>query len=112
MMAKRKLNSPDEGSGPTFEQALAELEAVVEAMEEEQLPLEDLVSHYEKGSALLKRCESVLKSARDRLELITLRNQSENALDSNATTPHSATPPTEATELPDDIDDDDDIRLF
>jgi exodeoxyribonuclease VII small subunit len=112
MMARRKV-SPDEASdAPTFEDALAELEAVVEAMEEEQLPLEDLVSHYEKGSALLKRCESVLKSARDRLELITLRNQSENALDSRATTLHAAATPPEATELPDDTDDDDDIRLF
>lgn len=101
-----------DAANPSFEEALAELEAVVEAMEEEQLPLEDLVSHYEKGSALLKRCESVLKSARERLELITLRNQAENALDSGATTLHAAATPPEATELTDDTDDDDDIRLF
>lgn len=112
MMAKKKVNESDSESAPSFEEALAELESVVEAMEEEQLPLEDLVSHYEKGSALLKRCESVLKSARDRLELITLRNQGENALDSGATTPHAAATPPGATELPDDTDDDDDIRLF
>lgn len=112
MMARKKV-SPGETSGqPSFEDALSELESVVEAMEEEQLPLEDLVSHYEKGSTLLKHCESVLKSARDRLELITLRNQTENALDSGATTPHAAATPPEATELPDDTDDDDDIRLF
>jgi exodeoxyribonuclease VII small subunit len=112
MMARKKVSTPDDGAAPSFEEALAELEAVVEAMEEEQLPLEELVSHYEKGSALLKRCESVLKSARDRLELITLRNQDENALDSRATTLHAAATSPEATELPDDTDDDDDIRLF
>ncbi len=112
MMPRKKASNPDDGAAPTFEEALSELEAVVEAMEEEQLPLEELVSHYEKGSTLLKRCESVLKSARDRLELITLRNQDENALDSRATTLHAAATPPEATELPDDTDDDDDIRLF
>jgi exodeoxyribonuclease VII small subunit len=112
MMARKKVSPSGSADSPTFEEALAELESVVEAMEEEQLPLEDLVSHYERGSALLKRCETVLKSARDRLELITLRNQSENALDSGATTPHAVATPPEATELPDDTDDDDDIRLF
>ncbi len=57
---------------PSFEQALAELEELVAAMEEDQLPLEELVEHYEKGSKLLARCEAVLDSARKRLELITL----------------------------------------
>ena len=57
---------------PTFEQALAELEKLVAAMEEDQLPLEKLVENYEQGSKLLARCESVLESARKRLELITL----------------------------------------
>jgi len=57
---------------PGFEQALAELEKLVAAMEEDQLPLEKLVENYEQGSKLLARCESVLESARKRLELITL----------------------------------------
>jgi exodeoxyribonuclease VII small subunit len=109
MAARRKSPTPE--SGPGFEEALTELEAVVEAMEEDQLPLEDLVAHYEKGSALLRRCETVLKSARERLELITLRNQTENALDSDASPMHGVTPsPSETPE--DDLDDDDDIRLF
>lgn len=108
MAARQKPTRTEADGGPTFEQALAELEAVVGAMEEEQLPLEDLVSHYEKGSALLKRCETVLKSARERLEMITLRNQGENALDSVASTPHGGAPPPPE----DDLDDDDDIRLF
>ena len=48
-MARRKT-SPDDGqSEPSFEDALAGLESIVEAMEHENLPLEDLVSHYEKG---------------------------------------------------------------
>lgn len=112
-MARRKSNPEDDSSAPSFEDALAGLEAIVEAMEHEQLPLEELVACYEKGSALLDRCESVLQSARGRIELITLRNQSENP----ATGSGSGDPPAFPTQsaLPDASDDDhddDDIRLF
>jgi exodeoxyribonuclease VII small subunit len=101
-MARRKSTPDDESTAPSFEEALAGLEAIVEAMEHEQLPLEDLVAHYEKGSALLDRCESILQSARGRIELITLRNQSETE---PAPSPTSGAPD-------DSDDDDDDIRLF
>ena len=57
---------------------MAHLEEVVEAMEAEELPLEDLVSYYEKGSALLKHCEHSLTSAKKRIELITLTNKEES----------------------------------
>ncbi|MGA0845548.1 MAG: exodeoxyribonuclease VII small subunit, partial [Luteolibacter sp.] len=58
-MPRRKANPPvDDSAAPSFEEALTDLESIVEAMENEQLPLEDLVSHYEKASKLLKRCES------------------------------------------------------
>lgn len=110
-MARRK--SDDETSAqPTFEEALAGLEAIVEAMEHENLPLEDLVAHYEKGSALLTRCETVLQSARGRIELITLRNQSEIALDADVKSveDHEISLPTAPPGYPDD--DDNDIRLF
>ena len=54
-MARRKSTEEETTEQPTFEQALGGLEAIVEAMEHEHLPLEDLVAHYEKGSALLTR---------------------------------------------------------
>ena len=106
-MSRRKPTTPGPDNGPSFEDALAELEAIVDEMEDGQLPLEDLIARYEAGSALLKRCESVLKSARERLELITLRNQDENALDSSEDAGQSPAPPAAA-----ESDDDDDIRLF
>jgi exodeoxyribonuclease VII small subunit len=106
-MSRRKTSPEDDGApSPDFESALGGLEAIVEAMEHEHLSLEDLVTHYEKGSALLARCESILQSARERIELITLRNQNEIALD-------AGTQSADAAEPPDDSDDDDnDIRLF
>jgi exodeoxyribonuclease VII small subunit len=105
-MARRKASlEDDDASSPDFESALGGLEAIVEAMEHEHLSLEDLVAHYEKGSALLNRCEAILQSARERIELITLRNQNEIA--STADTPTADT-----AEFADDPDDDNDIRLF
>lgn len=107
-MARRKSDSEGtETSPPDFEAALGGLESIVEAMEHEHLSLEDLVAHYENGSALLTRCESILQSARERIELITLRNQNEIALDAGTKTANAPEPPDE----PDD-DDDNDIRLF
>lgn len=99
-MPRRKSITDSETDNPSFEEALAGLESIVEAMENEQLPLEELVAHYEKGSILLGRCEAMLQGARERIELITLRNQEDPA-----PTPIS---PAEA----DDSDNHDDIRLF
>ena len=105
-MPRRKTSTTGDDSGaPTFEEALEGLESIVEAMENEQLPLEDLVSQYEKGSKLLGRCEAVLQSARERIELITLRA----ANDGDADTDEESSKPSAAAAEPDE---DDDIRLF
>lgn len=110
-MARRKNEPEPSGAELSFEEALAGLEAIVEAMERESLPLEELVAGYEKGSVLLERCESVLSSARERIELITLRNKGGTAADASApaTERDGLFPP---SALADDNDDDDDIRLF
>lgn len=88
---------------PSFEQALAELEKLVAAMEEDQLPLEKLVESYEQGSKLLARCESVLESARKRLELITLEGGTGEA-EPEAAEDDEAVPSADQ--------EDDEIRLF
>ena len=109
-MARSKTSSEEKDPSPSFEEALSGLEAIVEAMEHEQLPLEDLVAHYEKGSALLTRCESILQSARGRIELITLHNQNEIAGDAPARSLDESPKTTDSSDDPDD--DDHDIRLF
>lgn len=110
-MARRKSNADEDPAAPSFEAALTQLETLVEAMEHEALPLEELVDSYEKGSALLNRCEALLQSARGRIELITLRNHSPIGPDAEATT--GETPElTLPSDPPDVPDPDDDIRLF
>ena len=51
MAAKKKAKGSEVR---TFEEAMEELESLVEAMEGDQLPLEELVAHYEKGAGLLQ----------------------------------------------------------
>jgi exodeoxyribonuclease VII small subunit len=54
----------------TFEQALAELEQVVQALEEGQIGLEEALGCYEKGVGLLKRCYTQLQQAEQRIQLL------------------------------------------
>jgi exodeoxyribonuclease VII small subunit len=48
---------------PPFEEALQKLEAVVEAMEADDLPLETLLARYEEGAKLVKICQEKLAEA-------------------------------------------------
>jgi exodeoxyribonuclease VII small subunit len=56
----------------SFEQALAELEKIVQDLERGQLDLEAAIRAYERGTALKEHCERKLKEARLRVERITL----------------------------------------
>ena len=46
-----------------FEEALKKLESIVEAMESEELPLENLLAKYEEGTRLAKICQEKLAEA-------------------------------------------------
>ena len=47
----------------TYEEALAELEAIVNALEGEQGQLEDAIKLFERGQALAARCGVLLEAA-------------------------------------------------
>lgn len=53
-----------------FEAAMAELDALVEKMENGQLPLEDSINAYQRGTELLKYCEATLKDAEQRVKVL------------------------------------------
>lgn len=53
---------------PGFEEALTRLEAIVEAMETEELALETLLGRFEEGTKLVKLCQEKLAAAEVRLE--------------------------------------------
>jgi exodeoxyribonuclease VII small subunit len=54
----------------TFEQALAELERTVRALEDGQIGLEEALGRYEEGVRLLKRCYAQLCQAEQRILLL------------------------------------------
>jgi exodeoxyribonuclease VII small subunit len=55
-----------------FEKALAELETIVQKLERGDVPLEESVAIYERGEALKRRCEELLRQAEARVDKITL----------------------------------------
>ena len=59
---------PLPADSPTFEDALARLEAIVETMESGDVPLAELLAKFEDGNRLLKVCEARLKEAELKIE--------------------------------------------
>ena len=62
--------APTEGAAPTFEQALAELESLVQRMEDGKLPLEESLAAYQRGAELIRYCESKLSDAQARIAIL------------------------------------------
>lgn len=56
----------------SFEQAMKELESVVDQLERGEAPLDASITLYERGAALKKRCEGELKRAEEKVAAITL----------------------------------------
>jgi len=56
----------------SFEQALEQLERIVEDLERGDVPLEQSIRIYERGEALKKHCDTLLKAAEDKVEKIRL----------------------------------------
>lgn len=63
-MAKRSTKTPD------FEAALAELEALVEKMEQGELSLDDSLKHFERGVQLTRSCQQALKDAEQKVRVL------------------------------------------
>ena len=63
-MAKQSSkNTPKNVEELTYEQALAELEEIVTALEAEQNQLDDAIKLFERGQALASRCSVLLEAA-------------------------------------------------
>jgi len=56
----------------SFERAIEELESIVKRLEDGRVPLEESVAIYERGEALKRRCEDLLRQAEARVQKITL----------------------------------------
>lgn len=53
-----------------FEAAIAELEALVAAMEQGDLPLEEALKKFERGVTLTRQCQQALEKAEQKVEIL------------------------------------------
>ena len=55
-----KKNTPEPQPPQSYEAAVAELESLTEMLESGQLPLDQLLVHYQRGAELLNYCRAQL----------------------------------------------------
>jgi len=71
------VTKPKTQKPQSFEQALAEIESIVTAMETGQLPLEQSLAAYKRGAELLQYCQAQLREAHQQVKVLeagTLQN--------------------------------------
>ena len=64
---------PTKKEEPTFEKSVESLEGLIQAMENGDTPLADLVAKFEEGSKLLNHCRAQLKEAELKIEKLNLK---------------------------------------
>ncbi len=58
----------------SFEEAIKELTGIVGKIEQGEIPLQDSLTQYERGMALIKHCQNILRTAEKRIEKISERD--------------------------------------
>jgi exodeoxyribonuclease VII small subunit len=69
-MADKKI--PVDIAGMSFEEALAELQALVRTLEKGESKLDEAIACYERGAALQRHCESKLREAQAKVDKIVI----------------------------------------
>jgi exodeoxyribonuclease VII small subunit len=62
---------------PDFEKSLTELEALVARLEQGDVPLEEALKTFERGVALTRQCQTALRTAQQKVEVLLSRNGEE-----------------------------------
>ena len=75
-MADKKQSIPSDIAKLSFEEALAELESVVQKLESGQVSLEDSIDMYTRGTYLKQHCEARLADAQARIEKVVVSGDS------------------------------------
>jgi exodeoxyribonuclease VII small subunit len=74
----RVKTKPDKNEKlPDFEQSLLELEALVTKLEQGDVPLEDALATFERGVALTRQCQTALRTAQQKVEVLLNRGGEE-----------------------------------
>lgn len=70
-------NANDDVAQMSFEQALDQLEKIVEKLERGDVALEESIRIYERGEALKTHCDKLLKEAENKVDKIRLSRSGE-----------------------------------
>jgi exodeoxyribonuclease VII small subunit len=65
---------PRDTKAPEFEQALTELEGLVERLERGDMPLDEALKAFERGVTLTRHCQSCLQAAQQKVEILLKRS--------------------------------------
>jgi exodeoxyribonuclease VII small subunit len=63
---------------PDFERSLGELEELVAKLEQGDVPLEEALKTFERGVALTRQCQTALRAAQQKVEMLLTRNGEES----------------------------------
>jgi len=71
----KSVSSPFNESGglapsPSYEDAMQELETLVRRLESGEMPLDQLLSGYQRGAALLQHCRDKLQAVEDQIKVL------------------------------------------
>jgi exodeoxyribonuclease VII small subunit len=62
-----------------FEEALEQVESIIEKVESGQIGLEESIAQYERGAALILRCRKILERAEQRVQELTAQMSAPNS---------------------------------
>ncbi len=71
-MGDKTNGPPADVASLSFEEALRELEAIVQELERGQVKLDEAIARYERGALLKRHCEAKLAEAKAKVEKIVL----------------------------------------
>jgi exodeoxyribonuclease VII small subunit len=71
-MADQKQTAAKDIAALSFEDALRELEGIVQQLERGQIKLDEAIAAYERGAALKKHCEAKLAEAKAKVDRIVV----------------------------------------
>jgi len=82
-MSKTKETVGLSSANISFENAVKELDSIVGQMESNQLPLEQSLSAYKRGTELLQFCQKTLADVEQQIRILNEANQLQTYTDNN-----------------------------
>ena len=70
MTSTKAKAAPQSAAPPDFEHSLAELESIVDKLEQGELSLDESLQQFERGVQLTRVCQAALKQAEHKVELL------------------------------------------